>query len=283
LHATLDRLTRVGNASPLAAAGAPLEDVEQFIEAVETGLIRQDRDTYISAVPTLPEYLELEPDPEFRDAFNQAVRDQTSFMRTAAIVAVLAEIASELLSFGLEPGAARAASMGAGNLARGGMRAIHRRAMARIRLVTRLRQRAARTWRRFGNGVDVRELSPGVITIRINARQYGDAGRHWQRALGGPNHGGFGRIYLQREGAHMRRRWHTAGPRADYSGPGEGRALNPDEAPGASMIWEADLPPSVEMVDAVHNQALGRDIGNALRQFPQNDPNDLWEIVFEFI
>ena len=163
LHATLQRLTRVGNVSPLVAVGAPHEEVEQFIEAVEAGLIRQDHDTYISAIPTLPEYLDLEPEPEFRDTFNQAVREQTSFMRTAAIVDLLAQIASELVSWGVARGATRAVSSASGNLARGGVRGIYRRMTARIRaLVARLRS----SRRSNADGTD------GVIVVRMRQDEY---------------------------------------------------------------------------------------------------------------
>ena len=39
----------------------------------------------------------------------------------------------------------------------------------------------------------------------------------------------------------------------------------------------------VEAVDAVDNQRLGRDLGRALRAYPQKDQNDFWEVVFQFM
>ena len=57
-----------------------------------------------------------------------------------------------------------------------------------------------------------------------------------------------------------------------------------DECPGAMFIWPFSLKePHVEAVDAVDNQRLGRDLGRALRTYPQKDQNDLWEVVFQFI
>jgi hypothetical protein len=50
------------------------------------------------------------------------------------------------------------------------------------------------------------------------------------------------------------------------------------------MIWDGPEDyPSVDALDAIDNQALGRDMGNAFRQFRQADPNELWELVFEFV
>ena len=50
------------------------------------------------------------------------------------------------------------------------------------------------------------------------------------------------------------------------------------------FIWPFSLKePSVEAVDAIDNQKLGRDMGQALRKLSQKDANDLWEVVFRFI
>lgn len=50
------------------------------------------------------------------------------------------------------------------------------------------------------------EIRPGVIEITIQVKAYGDAGKHWQRVLGSRNHGGYGKIYIERFGIGQRRR-----------------------------------------------------------------------------
>jgi hypothetical protein len=74
---------------------------------------------------------------------------------------------------------------------------------------------------------------------------------------------------------------HCCGPGDWYKGTEGG---NMDECPGAMFIWPFSLQePDVEAVDAVDNQKLGRDLGRALRAYPQKDQNDLWEVVFQFV
>ena len=126
-----------------------------------------------------------------------------------------------------------------------------------------------------------REIRPGCVEIVIAVSAYGQAGGHWQRVLSGPNHNGYGRIFIQRYGANQRSSWHCYGPGDWYKGTEGG---NMDECPGAMFIWPFSLQePDVEAVDAVDNQKLGRDLGRALRAYPQTDQNDLWEVVFQFV
>jgi len=125
------------------------------------------------------------------------------------------------------------------------------------------------------------ELRPGVVTITIARAIYGEAGEHWCRVLNGPNHNGYGRIFIQRFGANQRRYWHCYGHGDWYRGEA---GSNRDECPGAMFIWPYSLKSaSVEDIDATDNQLLGRDMGLALRRFHQKDHRDLWEVVFRFI
>ena len=56
-----------------------------------------------------------------------------------------------------------------------------------------------------------------------------------------------------------------------------------DECPGTLFIWPYSLKdPSVEAIDAIDHQKLGRDLGQALRKYKQRNRNDLWEVVFHF-
>jgi|SRR3954471_21507073 hypothetical protein len=129
------------------------------------------------------------------------------------------------------------------------------------------------------SGIWATEIRPGVVQVTINATYYGDAGAHWKRTLAGPLNGGYGKIYIQRDQRKRRQYWHTTGPRVNYRGePG----INQDECPGAMFIWTAIKYPSVEAVDAIHNQNLGRDLGRVLQSFGQTAPSDLWEVIFFF-
>ncbi len=129
-------------------------------------------------------------------------------------------------------------------------------------------------------GISTTEKS-GVVTVTIITAVYGDAGRHWKDVLDKPNHGGYGKIYIQREGAEQRRReacWSLRGLHAGNP------AANLDECPGAMFIWtnsgkEAD----VEPLCATANQKMGRELGQALQQFAQATPADLWEVKFRFL
>lgn len=125
-----------------------------------------------------------------------------------------------------------------------------------------------------------RESAPGVITLTIVARAYGQAGEHWRNTLSGPDNGGYGRIYIERSDAEARRRMHTAGLRSYYRGQ---VGANIDECPGAMFIWTAPKAPSTEAVDAIDNQALGRDMGRALRPFQPTSTGDMWEVRFLFL
>ncbi len=128
--------------------------------------------------------------------------------------------------------------------------------------------------------IQVREVRPGVVEVTIPAAAYGQAGEHWKQVLSPPNHGGYGRIYIQRFGAN-RRRYEACYALRDYwrGNPG----ANLDECPGAMFIWTTAKAADVEAIDAIDNQSLGRDLGLKLRQFEQKDERDLWEVVFRFI
>jgi hypothetical protein len=128
--------------------------------------------------------------------------------------------------------------------------------------------------------IATREVRPGVIEVSIPAAQYGQAGAHWRKVLTGPNHNGYGKLYIQRLGANQRRYWHCYGPRDWYRGEA---GVNQDECPGAMFIWTSHKQAHVEAVDAIDNQKLGRDLGQALRRYEQRDEKDLWAIVFRFV
>ena len=123
------------------------------------------------------------------------------------------------------------------------------------------------------------ENPPGVVTVTIRVSPYGQAGEHWRDILSGPNHGGYGKIYIQRFGANTRR-YHSCYELRDYYRGVVGANL--DECPGAMFIWSTYKPVDVEPIDAIDNQKLGRDLGNALRRFSQTDERDLWEVRFRF-
>ncbi len=123
-------------------------------------------------------------------------------------------------------------------------------------------------------------IRPGVVEVRIVARIYGQAGEHWRRVLSGPNHGGYGRILIDRTEAKQRRYENCYDSRDDYRG---NPAINLDECPGAMFIWTGDKEADVEAICAVDNQKLGRELGNALRPYPQRTRKDLWEVVFRFL
>ena len=125
-----------------------------------------------------------------------------------------------------------------------------------------------------------RETKPGVVEVTIPVRDYGQAGQHWCEVLGGPNHGGYGRIYVQRYGAN-RRRYESCYELRDYWRGNKGANL--DECPGAMFIWTGFKAAHVEAIDAIDNQKLGRDLGAQLRQYAQKDEKDLWEVRFRFI
>lgn len=128
--------------------------------------------------------------------------------------------------------------------------------------------------------ITTHEIRPGVVEVTIAAASYGQAGTHWRRVLSGPNHGGYGQIYIQRFGANQRRYWSCYELRDYYRG---SKGANLDECPGAMFIWTGKKEAHVEPIDAIDNQALGRDVGAALRKYPQRDDKDLWEVVFRFV
>lgn len=104
--------------------------------------------------------------------------------------------------------------------------------------------------------------SPGVVNVTIRASAYGQAGEHWRKVLTGPNHGGYGKIFIQRFGANLRRYLSCYELRDYYRG---AQGANLDECPGAMFIWTSHKPADVEAIDAIDNQKLGRELGNALR------------------
>lgn len=127
--------------------------------------------------------------------------------------------------------------------------------------------------------ISTREIRPGVVEITIGVADYGQAGMHWRQVLAWPNHGGYGRIYIQRFGANQRRYFQCYELRDYYRGE---KGANLDECPGAMFIWTGLKEAHVEALDAIDNQKLGRELGNALRQYPQSSELDLWEVVFRF-
>ena len=129
--------------------------------------------------------------------------------------------------------------------------------------------------------ITTRSVRPGVVEITIVAKHYGMAGAHWKRTLSGPRHGGFGRIFIQRWGVNRRRYDSCYDLRGVYRGnPG----VNIDECPGAMFIWDGPrFHASIEPIDPIDNQKLGRELGHALRQFEQKTEADLWEVQFRFL
>lgn len=128
--------------------------------------------------------------------------------------------------------------------------------------------------------ITTRELIPGVVEVTIESAKFGQAGAHWRRVLRGRDHGGYGKIYIQRFGANRRRYLACAELRDYYRGE---VGANLDECPGAMFIWATAKEAHVEPIDAIDNQHLGRQLGAALRKYPQRDERDLWEVVFRFI
>jgi hypothetical protein len=123
------------------------------------------------------------------------------------------------------------------------------------------------------------EVAPGVVQVLIHTHVYGQAGEHWKQRLNGPNHGGYGRIFIQRYGANQRRYQHCYDLKGYYVGSG----ADIDECPGAMFIWPfTDKEVSTEAIDAIDNRSLGSALGLALRQFEQKDDRDLWEVLFRF-
>ena len=128
--------------------------------------------------------------------------------------------------------------------------------------------------------ITTREVRPGIVEVLIPIALYGQAGTHWHEVLSGPNHGGYGKIYIQRFGAKERRNSACYDLRGYYRGnPG----ANVDECPGAMFIWTGVKEAHVEAIDAIDNQTLGRDLGAALRKYPQASERDLWEVRFRFV
>jgi hypothetical protein len=130
----------------------------------------------------------------------------------------------------------------------------------------------------YVSGVSAVEIAPGFVEITIEAARYQEAGAHWKRVLSKSNNGGYGRIFIQRHGANWRRYVNCY----DWRGMYRGEPANIDECPGAMFVWQADKEASTEPVFAHNNQALGRDMGLALRPFSQTDPTELWEVRFKF-
>ena len=75
--------------------------------------------------------------------------------------------------------------------------------------------------------ISIRERA-GVITVIIPVREYGQAGEHWKQVLGRLNHGGYGRIFIQRFGANQRRYENCYGLRDYWRG---NKGANLDECP----------------------------------------------------
>lgn len=123
------------------------------------------------------------------------------------------------------------------------------------------------------------EIKPGVIQVLIRTAAYGQAGEHWKQTLGGPNHKGYGRIFIMRFGAD-KRRYQNCYPLSSYFRGQKGANL--DECPGAMFIWTGQKDASVEAIDAIDNQHLGRELGRALKKYPQPTEEDLWEVKFKF-
>lgn len=128
--------------------------------------------------------------------------------------------------------------------------------------------------------ISTKELKPGIVEIAIRVADYGQAGEHWKNVLGGSNHKGYGKIYIQRYGANQRRYLSCYELRDYYRGQ---KGANLDECPGAMFIWDGPKDKAdVEAIDAIDNQTLGRDLGNALRRYEQKDDKDWWQVVFKF-
>ncbi len=125
-----------------------------------------------------------------------------------------------------------------------------------------------------------RETKPGVIEVTIATSHYGQAGAHWRQVLEGPDHQGYGRIFIQRFGANRRRYLNCYPYRGYYKGE---KGANLDECPGAMFIWTGYREADVEAIDAIDNQTLGRDLGRELRPFEQKNEEELWEVIFRFV
>lgn len=131
-------------------------------------------------------------------------------------------------------------------------------------------------------GVRALEIRDGVVEVTILTSFYEEAGEHWRRVLSGPRHGGYRRIFIQRDGANRRRYLACYDLRGFYIA----QPVNIDECPGAMFIWETKKDASIQPVLAINNQQLGRDMGIELRQFHQKGEHgflDLWEVQFRFI
>lgn len=127
--------------------------------------------------------------------------------------------------------------------------------------------------------ITTRLIRPGVIEVTIAVAAYGQAGRHWRDVLVGPNHGGFGRIFIDRFDTDERRRSACSTLRPYYRGE---KGANLDECPGAMFVWEGDREADVEPIDAIDNQTLGRALMHALKAYKQKTREELWEVVFRF-
>jgi hypothetical protein len=128
--------------------------------------------------------------------------------------------------------------------------------------------------------ITVTEILPGVLQVLIFTSAYGQAGEHWRSALDGPNHNGYGKIYIQRYGANRRRYENCYDLAGYYKGC---LGANIDECPGAMFIWSTMKDADIDAIDAIDNQALGRDLGNVLRPYRQRSEKDLWEVQFRFL
>ena len=128
--------------------------------------------------------------------------------------------------------------------------------------------------------IKTQEIRPGVIRLTILTSAYGQAGLHWKQILDKRDHGGYGKIYIQRFGANQRRYWSCYEQRGDYKG---NAGANLDECPGAMFIWTGMKVADVEALDAIDNQKLGREMGLSLRQYEQRSEKELWEVVFRFV
>jgi hypothetical protein len=137
----------------------------------------------------------------------------------------------------------------------------------------------------------------GVIQCWVRVSAYGDAGRHWRDQLSGKNKRKWGRLYIDvdriRKNARRRDNLWAYRDHSDMT-PAESAASNDDECPGA--MFESEFLPEtsdVMRVCASHNQALGRDMYNALakavreamfapKTFKPEDMQD-WEVEFTFL
>jgi hypothetical protein len=115
---------------------------------------------------------------------------------------------------------------------------------------------------------------------------------HWRQQLSGKNKSKWGKIYIDPDPAAKQQRRSIA--LAPFAGLYKGvPANNNDECPGAMFIWETQETSHVLPVDAIANQAFGRDLYRALerevlRATSDQPPKPIrermawWEVRFSF-